>query len=104
MTTRRPSQFAAGLLLAFFVQQSPTRAQDAPQILDSKDGKIRVVPVATDLFHPWSLAFADARTLLVTERNGRLRVIRDGALLPEAAWTSPTPPGESGDSLRLLSR
>jgi glucose/arabinose dehydrogenase len=75
MTTRRPSRFAAGLLLAFFVQQSPTRAQDAPQILDSKDGKIRVVPVATDLFHPWSLAFADARTLLVTERNGRLRVI-----------------------------
>ena len=69
MTTRRLSRFSAGLLLAFFVQQPPTRAQDAPQILDSKEGKIRVVPVATGLFHPWSLAFADARTLLVTERN-----------------------------------
>src|SRR5580704_6057341 len=86
MTTRRPLRFSAGLLLAVFVQQSPTSAQDplsihGPQILDSKEGKIRVVPVATGLFHPWSLAFADARTLLVTERNGRLRVIRDGALL-----------------------
>src|SRR5580704_19285200 len=107
MTTRRPLRFSAGLLLAVFVQQSPTSAQDplsihGPQILDSRDGKIRVVPVATGLFHPWSLAFADARTLLVTERNGRLRVIRDGALLPEAAWTSPTPPGESEDSLHFV--
>jgi len=107
MTTRRPSRFSAGLLLALFVQQSPTSAQDplsihGPQILDSRDGKIRVVPVATGLFHPWSLAFADARTLLVTERDGRLRVIRDGALLPEAAWTSPTPPGDSEDSLHFV--
>ena len=51
-----------------------------PQILDVQGGKIRVVPVATGLFHPWSLAFPDARTILVTERNGRLRMIRDGVL------------------------
>jgi glucose/arabinose dehydrogenase len=107
MTTHRRSRFSAGLLLALLVHHSPARAQQAlsingPQILDAKDGKLRVVPVATGLFHPWSLAFADARTLLVTERNGRLRIIRDGVLLPEAAWTSPTPPGESGDSLHFV--
>src|SRR5581483_2628647 len=73
-----------------------TLSINGPQILSAKDGAIRVVPIASGLYHPWSLAFTDAHTLLVTERNGRLRMIRDGALLPEPAWTSPTPPGESG--------
>jgi glucose/arabinose dehydrogenase len=96
---------AALLLLA----AASTRAQQAapsiangPQILDVQGGKIRVVPVATGLFHPWSIAFPDARTILVTERNGKLRMIRDGALLPEPVWTSPTPAGEGADSLHFV--
>ena len=36
--------------------------------------------------HPYSLAFPDARTILVSEQPGRLRVIRDGVLLPKPAW------------------
>jgi len=107
MTTPRISRLSVGFTVVLLVQLFAGRAQEAPtingpQILDAKDGKIRVVPVATGLFHPWSLAFADARTLLVTERNGRLRIIRDGVLLPEPAWTSPTPPGEGGDSLHFV--
>ena len=107
MTTPRISRLSVGFTVVLLVQLFAGRAQEAPtingpQILDSKDGKIRVVPVATGLFHPWSLAFADARTLLVTERNGRLRIIRDGVLLPEPAWTSPTPPGEGGDTLHFV--
>jgi aldose sugar dehydrogenase len=107
MTTPRIAWFLAILTLALLLHPFASRAQQAPtinspQVLDAKDGKIRVVPVATGLFHPWSLAFADARTLLVTERNGRLRIIRDGVLLPEPAWTSPTPPGEGADSLHFV--
>ena len=107
MTTPRISRLSVGFTVVLLVQLFAGRAQEAPtingpQILDAKDGKIRVVPVATGLFHPWSLAFADARTLLVTERNGRLRIIRDGVLLPEPAWTSPTPPGEGGDTLHFV--
>ncbi len=75
---------------------------NGPQILDSREGKIRVVPIASGLFHPWSLAFADAHTLLVTERNGRLRIIRDGVLLPEPAWVSPTPAQDGRDSLHFV--
>jgi glucose/arabinose dehydrogenase len=95
------------LTLVFLLHPYAGQAQQAPplngpQVLDAKDGKIRVVPVATGLFHPWSLAFADSRTLLVTERDGRLRIIRDGLLLPEPAWTSPTPPGEGADSLHFV--
>jgi glucose/arabinose dehydrogenase len=107
MTTPRVARFSAGFALilllhpfAGWAQQAP--ALNVPQILDAKDGKIRVVALATGLFHPWSLAFADSRTLLVTERDGRLRIIRDGLLLPEPAWTSPTPPGESADSLHFV--
>jgi aldose sugar dehydrogenase len=107
MTTRPISRFSAGLTLVFLLHPYAGQAQQAPplngpQVLDAKDGKIRVVPVATGLFHPWSLAFADSRTLLVTERDGRLRIIRDGLLLPEPAWTSPTPPGEGADSLHFV--
>jgi glucose/arabinose dehydrogenase len=92
----------------FLLPAAPTRAQQAatapegPQILDVQGGKIRVVPVATGLFHPWSLVFADARTILVAERNGHLRMIRDGVLLPEPVWTSPTPPGQAADSLHFV--
>ena len=87
---------------AIRAQQAPP-ALTGPQVLDVQGGKIRVVPVATGLFHPWGLAFLpDGRTSLVTERNGRLRMIRDGVLVPEPVWTSPTPPGEGGDSLHFV--
>jgi glucose/arabinose dehydrogenase len=99
MKTRRRSRFFGGLLLALLLPHPSGRAQ---QVLDAKDGKIRVTPVATGLFHPWSLAFADARTLLVTERDGHLRIIRDGVLQPDAAWTSPTPPGEGSEALHFV--
>jgi glucose/arabinose dehydrogenase len=107
MTTHRRWRFFANSLLALLLHHPPSRAQqplsiNGPQLLETRDGKIRVVPLATGLFHPWSLAFADARTLLVTERSGSLRIIRDGVLLREPAWTSPTPPGESADSLHFV--
>lgn len=98
--------YGAVLVLSLCLGRSVARAQDpgigGPRIFDTKDAKIRVVPVATGLYHPWSLAFADPHTLLVTERNGALRIIRDGVLQPDPAWTSPTPPGEGGDALHFI--
>jgi len=82
-------------------QQTPSIGA-GPQILDVQGGKIRVVPVATGLYHPWSLAFPDARTILVAERNGKLRMIRDNVLLPEPVWTSPTASGATGDALHFI--
>jgi glucose/arabinose dehydrogenase len=41
---------------------------------------IRAVTVAAGLNHPWSLAFLPSGDLLVTERNGGLRIIHDGKL------------------------
>jgi glucose/arabinose dehydrogenase len=43
--------------------------------------RLRVVPLARGLSHPWGMALLpDGRTILVTERPGRLRVVRDGVL------------------------
>lgn len=56
---------------------------DFPQIYETSDYRIRVVEVASGLANPWSLAFLPNGDMLVTERAGRLRVIRDGVLDPE---------------------
>ena len=46
-------------------------------------GAVRLVPVVSGLEHPWGMAFLPDGDILVTERPGRLRIIRDGVLLPQ---------------------
>lgn len=60
-------------------------AVGAPVLLKSNGGmSLRVVKIADGLSHPDGLVFLpDTRTMLVTERPGRLRVVFDGALDPE---------------------
>jgi glucose/arabinose dehydrogenase len=45
--------------------------------------KIRVNVLARGLENPWSLAFLPDDSILITERPGRLRLYRGGALVPE---------------------
>jgi glucose/arabinose dehydrogenase len=70
-------------------------AGEARTFNTSTGQRIRVTTIATGLVHPYSLAFPDARTVLVAERSGQLRVIRDGQLLPTPAWEAPAPPAGS---------
>ena len=60
--------------------------------------RIRVVPVARGLVNPWSLAFLPDGSLLVTEREGRLRIIRNGVLDPKPVPGTPAvrPQGRTG--------
>ena len=52
-----------------------------PFVLDTAEQhKIRVTVVTKGLVHPWALAFLPDGSMLVTERPGRLRVVRDGVL------------------------
>ncbi len=44
----------------------------------------RVATVADGLVQPWSMAWLPNGDMLVTEKPGRLRIIRNGQLLPEA--------------------
>jgi len=65
---------------------------DKPVVYDTAEGqRIRVVVVTRGLSHPWSMAFLpDPSTplgasgnMLVTERTGQLRLIRNGVLDPQ---------------------
>ncbi|MCR8914993.1 PQQ-dependent sugar dehydrogenase [Marinobacter panjinensis] len=53
------------------------------QIFSSDKAEFRLETVAQNLEHPWSLAFLPDGSMLVTEREGRLRIIRDGSLVDE---------------------
>jgi len=55
----------------------------AQQVQNSEHHAFRVVPVADGLQNPWSMAFLPGGDILVTERPGRLRLIRNGILQPE---------------------
>ncbi len=57
---------------------------DHPVQYSTAEGQdIRVVVVARGLSHPWSLAFLPGGDMLVTERAGRLRMVRGGRLEDE---------------------
>jgi glucose/arabinose dehydrogenase len=50
----------------------------------------RVVTVVEALVQPWSIAFVPGGDMLVTERPGRLRIVRQGKLLPQPVDGVPT--------------
>ena len=55
----------------------------------AEEMRIRVVPVARGLINPWSLAFLPDGGMLVTEKDGRLRIIRNGVLDPRPIAGAP---------------
>ena len=62
-------------------------AQDSPgadDVYSSARHDFRVVTVAQGLDHPWSMAWLPSGEMLIVERPGRLRIVRDGALQPES--------------------
>ena len=68
-----------GLLLAAILAQSaPAMAADT---VETKKVQVQVETIASGLEHPWAVAVLPDGGYLVTERPGRLRIIRDGKLL-----------------------
>lgn len=66
----------------------------APLTLPAGRQQIRVVLVSDGLVAPWDIVFVPGgNDLLVTESNGKLRLIEAGKLRPEPVWTAPSPPG-----------
>src|SRR5438477_13135356 len=55
-----------------------------PLEFDTGEGqRIRVTLVSKGLTYPWSMAFLPDGAILVTERTGKLRIIRNGVLDPQ---------------------
>ncbi|UCC24121.1 MAG: PQQ-dependent sugar dehydrogenase [Gemmatimonadales bacterium] len=74
--SRAPRTLLAG---AFLLAASPALGQDVHR---TAYHDYRVVTVADGLVNPWSIAFLPGGDMLVTERPGRLRIVRNGSLLP----------------------
>ncbi|MGC1270978.1 MAG: PQQ-dependent sugar dehydrogenase [Croceibacterium sp.] len=55
---------------------------EGPWDIQTADAKLHVEVLVRGLDHPWGMAFLPDGSMLVTERPGRLRVIRNGVLDP----------------------
>jgi len=76
---------AIGVPLATQCQAQATQAGPAPRSPTprSVEGRVGAETVAKGLDHPWALAFLPDGRMLVTERQGRLRIVeKDGRLSP----------------------
>jgi len=62
---------------------APRPLGDGPWTLPAGRGQVRVSVVTKGLVNPWSMAWLPDGSILVTERPGRLRIIRNGVLDPQ---------------------
>lgn len=93
MNSFLPPALAGLLVLGLTVSvqaqsRAPLSAENADRVVPVEIQKsarhnFRIVTVAKGLDHPWSMAWLPGGEMLVTERTGRLRIIRDGRLEPE---------------------
>jgi len=69
-----------GLALLLLITPAACAGERDP---GSETRDYRVVAVTGGLAHPWAIAFLPDGTYLISERPGRIRIFRDGALLPD---------------------
>jgi len=60
------------------------------QEFNSQEHDFKIVTVAEGFKNPWSMAFLPNGDMLVTERPGRLRMVKDGILVPDAIEGTPS--------------
>ncbi len=82
--TRLSIAFAASVLLP-----ASLAIADTAQPFKTQKVALKVETIATGLEHPWAVAVLPDGTYLVTERTGRMRLIRDGKVSPEIAGVPP---------------
>ena len=72
-----------------FQRVPPLPFPDAAKEEELSGTKYRIVPVVGGLVNPWSLTFLPNGDMLVTEKPGRLRVVRNGKLEPQSVTGVP---------------
>ncbi len=89
--TNHTMQLAAGLalLLGSFTAWGGDAIEVPDDVFETMHHKFQLETVASGLEDPWSLAFLPGGDLLITEKPGRLRLVRDGELRDEAVPGTP---------------
>lgn len=86
-TSARPPlsiTFAAALALVSWTVSGKATAE--PFISErgaEPDSGYQVITIVEELEHPWGMAWKPDGSILITERDGRLRIVRDGLLAPQ---------------------
>src|SRR5688500_16524327 len=68
---------------------TPLPAPEAAREFQTIAQPIRVVPYVRGLAAPWSMAFLPNGDMLITEKVGRLRIVRNGTLDPQPIAGTP---------------
>jgi aldose sugar dehydrogenase len=78
-------------VIDFMLAAAPVAQKDAeiPESFSTLDYAVKVERFVEGLEIPWAVDFVDAKTALVTERPGRLRVVENGRLRPEPVQDVP---------------
>ena len=77
------------LVLPLLGQRSPVGLPHmdlgkGPCVFDTAEQhKVRAVVVAQGIPHPWGMVFLPGGNMLITERKGNIRIVRDGVLDPK---------------------
>ena len=73
------------LTVSAIILTSPSNAPPLPEPT-ARSGNEFVEVLATGLDKPWAIDFADSR-VFITEKDGKIRVVKDGTLLKEPLVT-----------------
>ena len=105
--------FSAAVLIVVLILATACTRTDSPEppaspptesaaneerIFDTMDYQIRVVTVVEGLNRPYSIAFLPDGNMLVTELEGRLRLIRDGEVVADPIGGIPEVVNDMGES------
>jgi glucose/arabinose dehydrogenase len=102
--TRKLAGLAALLVIAASAATAVGQSgQTGQSVQRSSLHDFRVVTVVPALVQPWSIAFLPGGDTLITERPGRLRILRQGKLLPEpVAGVPPVFTSRQGGLLEVM--
>jgi glucose/arabinose dehydrogenase len=78
------SKFASRIAVTASLLASSVAYAQSEEVHNSALYSFKVVTVVDGLVNPWSMAWLPNGDMLVTERPGRLRIVRGGTLLPNA--------------------
>jgi aldose sugar dehydrogenase len=88
--TLAPHELRASVAPAAVIWDTPELPKGPISFESAEERYLRAVVLAKDLEQPWSIAFLPDGSMLVTERPGRIRLIRNGKLKKDPVEGVPT--------------
>src|SRR5688572_21240792 len=94
-----PVSFLTFLCLSACSPEKKEQTTSLGAVVQSEKQNFRVDTITAELSNPWGVAFLPDGRILITERGGEIRIVKDGKLLEEKIQGVPSPlyvKGQSG--------